>query len=151
MGDQLADLLGRNAVIEGALEMTFELLGTVQGDEGGAGYQAAVALGELRPFPHIAEENAFGELDEFGYRGAHLVAGGRRRGRFCGHEGLFPWIASRTWPVQTTAVGARAASPLRSPRASLIEAGKDGHCRCQPAICEVTDPHPAGVAPHSAP
>ena len=44
MSDQFADFIRRHAVVEGALEMPFELLGTVQCDQRRAGNKAAVAL-----------------------------------------------------------------------------------------------------------
>ena len=76
MGDQLADLLGRDTVVERTLEVALELLGAVERNEGRAGDQAAVALRQLRPLPDIAVDNLLGEVDELGDGGANLVAGG---------------------------------------------------------------------------
>ena len=46
MGDQLADLLARHAVGEGALEVPRELVAAIHGDEGRDGDEAPVALGQ---------------------------------------------------------------------------------------------------------
>ena len=89
MGDQFADLFRRNAVVERALEMALELLGAVERNQCRARDEAAVALGESRPLPHVAEQYFFRQVDELGYGSAHLVAGGRWRGRFGGHEHFF--------------------------------------------------------------
>ena len=44
--------------------MTAELFETAGGDQACDSDQAAVALGEICPFPDIAEENVVGEFDE---------------------------------------------------------------------------------------
>ena len=87
--DQLADLLGRYPVVERALDMALELLRAVEHDERRARDQAAVALGQLGPLPHIAVDDLLRQVDELGDSGAHLVAGGGRRGRFDGHGRTF--------------------------------------------------------------
>ena len=46
--------------------MAAQLVGVPAGDEGGDDYEAAVARGQLRPGPYVAEEHLVGELDEFG-------------------------------------------------------------------------------------
>ena len=60
MGDDFDDLVLGHAIAEGALEMAAQLLGAVERDERGDGDEAAVALGEARALPDIAEEDLFG-------------------------------------------------------------------------------------------
>src|SRR4029453_1409289 len=76
--DDLADLLARDAVPERPLDVALELVAAIHCREGGHGDEAAVALGQLRPLPHVAEEHALRELDELGDDGAYFLASGRR-------------------------------------------------------------------------
>src|SRR5579863_4925022 len=59
-----AELVLGNAVAQRAFEMTPQLIGPLQRDERRAGYQAAVALGELGTFPDVAEKHLFSEINQ---------------------------------------------------------------------------------------
>src|ERR1041384_1952662 len=62
MRDQLDDLLARHTVVERAPDVAADLVGTVERGERGDGDEAAVALGEPRALPHVAEHDLVGEL-----------------------------------------------------------------------------------------
>src|SRR5579863_1331547 len=64
MRDEFAELVLGNAVAQRAFEMTPQLIGPLQRDERRAGYQAAVALGELGTFPDVAEKHLFSEINQ---------------------------------------------------------------------------------------
>jgi hypothetical protein len=55
--------------------MEAELIGTLHGDQGGAGDQAAVAFALLGAPPDVTEKNFLGEIDQFGYSGANSFGG----------------------------------------------------------------------------
>ena len=56
MGDQLDDLVLLDAIVDGADPVAAQLLGAVQRHQGGDSDQAAVALGQARALPDIAEQ-----------------------------------------------------------------------------------------------
>src|SRR5207237_8468736 len=59
MGDDLADLLLGDAVVEGTIEMADQLPLAAERDQGGDDDQAAVALLEAGALPDLAEEPFF--------------------------------------------------------------------------------------------
>src|SRR5262249_60784269 len=77
VGDDLADLLARDAVVQRAFEMPRQLVGAVHGDERRDGDEAPVALGESRPLPDVAEEHLLAEVDELRRDPADHATGGR--------------------------------------------------------------------------
>src|ERR1044072_6995576 len=78
MRDQLVDLLARIPVAERAPDVAVDLVGTVERGERGDGDEAAVALGEPRALPHVAEHDLVGELAQLRKDVADLPDGGRR-------------------------------------------------------------------------
>ena len=62
MGNQLDEFIFRDPIFQRAPEVEAQLLGAIEGNEGGDGDQAPVALGEAGPFPDIAKENLLGEF-----------------------------------------------------------------------------------------
>jgi hypothetical protein len=56
MGDQFAQFVFGDAVVERALEMAAKLIGPLQCHQRGTGDEATVALGESRTFPDVAEQ-----------------------------------------------------------------------------------------------
>src|SRR5947209_74406 len=83
MRDELDQLLALHAVVESAPEMTAQLIGPIERDERRHGDQAAVALSEARPFPHVAEHHLVGELAELRKNIPDLADSGRQR--TCSH------------------------------------------------------------------
>src|SRR5215831_4682713 len=77
MGDHFTELVLGEAVIERALEMADELLFAAECDQGRAGDQAAVALGESRALPDFAEQHPLAEIDQSRHDIADLLAGRR--------------------------------------------------------------------------
>src|SRR3954453_16905637 len=57
--------------------MGAELIGAVERNERAHGDEAAVALGELRPLPNVAEQHVIGQLGELGRDVAHQLLGTR--------------------------------------------------------------------------
>ena len=62
MGDDLDELVVGDAVVDGAAEVAGELLGAVEGDEGGDGDEGAVTLGQPGAFPDVADAGAIGSI-----------------------------------------------------------------------------------------
>src|SRR5215470_14500809 len=85
VGDQLNDLVSGDPVMERAPEMTPQLLAAIERHQRRNGDEAAVTLGESRPFPDITEEHLLREIDELRSDGAYLVARGGRGCRCCRH------------------------------------------------------------------
>src|SRR3989304_2319780 len=79
--DQLRYLLARHAVIQRPGDVTAQLLAPIEGGEDGHRDHAAVALGELRPLPDVAEEDAVPQLGEL--RHDFVGIGSRLRGHAC--------------------------------------------------------------------
>src|SRR5262249_36054892 len=83
--DELADLVLGDAIGEGAVEMALELLRPVHRGQRGDGDQAAVALREAGPLPHVAEQDLLRQIDELRDDSANGLA--RRVGGLrCGHD-----------------------------------------------------------------
>src|SRR6516162_4751025 len=78
MGDDLAELVLAQAVVERPPQMTHELAFAAERNQGRAGDQAAVALGETGPLPDLAEQHPRAELDQARNDVADLLASGRR-------------------------------------------------------------------------
>ena len=66
MRNQLDEFVLRYPIFQRTWEMKAELLGAIQGNQCRDGDQAAVALGEARPFPYIAEQNLLGKFRKLG-------------------------------------------------------------------------------------
>src|SRR6185437_4245633 len=90
MGNQLAELFLRHAVVQRAPEMALELLRPIRRDEHRAGNQAAVALRKFGTLPDVAEQHFFRRLDQLGNGSADAVASFAR-----GCLGHF--VLSRVW------------------------------------------------------
>src|SRR5215469_15912068 len=78
MGDHLAELFLRQAVVERTAQMTDELLLATECNQGSANDQAAVTLGETGTLPDLAEQNPFAEINQAWNDVADLLASGRR-------------------------------------------------------------------------
>src|SRR5689334_8505319 len=78
MGDQLDDLLGLDPVVERAVQVAAQLVRPAKRRQRGDSDEAAIAPGELRPLPDVAEDHLVGELRELGKQLADLVDGGMR-------------------------------------------------------------------------
>jgi hypothetical protein len=88
MSDDLADLLLGDAIVEGAVDVSGQLLVPVERGEHGDRDQAAVALGKAGAFPDVAEEPVVGGLAELGEVAGPV--GGRAR---VGHrQVLLVWV-----------------------------------------------------------
>src|SRR5689334_8490852 len=85
MRDDLEQLLLGHAVVERALEMADLLLGAIERDQGGAGDQAAVALGKALALPDVAEQHVVREVDQLGRELPQRLARSRRISRWFGH------------------------------------------------------------------
>src|SRR5215470_3823756 len=68
--DRLADLIAGDAVAERALEVAGELVAASQREQRRDGDEAAVALAEAGPFPDVAVEDFFAQLDQLRRDGA---------------------------------------------------------------------------------
>src|SRR5262252_1635787 len=77
MGDHFAELVLAETVIQRPLQVACELPFTAERDEGRAGNQAAVALGESRTLPDFAEQHPLAEIDQPRHDIADLLAGRR--------------------------------------------------------------------------
>src|ERR1700746_3895239 len=75
MGDDFAELVFAETVVERPLQMADELFFATERDQGRAGNQAAVALGEAGAFPNLAEQNSLAEIDQPRNDIANLLAG----------------------------------------------------------------------------
>jgi hypothetical protein len=62
----LSDLLLDGAVLLGVVEVEVQLFGVTAGEKCGDADRAAVALGELRPLPHLVEQHRVGVVGEPG-------------------------------------------------------------------------------------
>src|SRR5262245_4821073 len=86
VGDDLADLLARHPVGQGALDMALQLIAPGHRRARGHGDEAAVAPGKAGPLPHVAVEHLLAQLDELRHHRAHFVSRrGRDRGCWRGH------------------------------------------------------------------
>jgi hypothetical protein len=65
VADGLAELLGGDAIIEGPIEVTRQLLVAVAGYEGGDGDEAPVAGTHLGALPDVTEEDIPAQFGEF--------------------------------------------------------------------------------------
>src|SRR6516162_3457823 len=90
MRDDFTDLILGDAIVERALQMADQLLFAAKRDQGRAGDQAAVPLGQLRALPNIPEQDLFAEVDQLWNDVADLVAGGG--GLRLRHGFLLYWI-----------------------------------------------------------
>src|SRR5579875_1347414 len=109
MGDDLADLALGDAVVERPLQMADKLPLAAERDQGCAGDQAAVALGQPRAFPDLAEQDPLAEVDQTRHHVADRLAGGR---------GLRLRHPFSPFPCRTVAAAATVARrlPPRPPR-----------------------------------
>src|SRR3989442_1731049 len=71
-------LAARHPVGERALDVTLELIGSIERGEGGDGDETAVALGQSRALPDVGVEHLLAQLDELGDDPAHFVSGAGR-------------------------------------------------------------------------
>src|SRR5215831_10522724 len=78
MGDDFAEFVPGEAVVERSLQMADQLLFAAEGDQCRTGDQAAVTLRQTRPFPDFAEQHPFAEVDQPRDDIADLLAGRRR-------------------------------------------------------------------------
>ncbi len=65
MGDEFAQLVLGHAVFQCTLQMNPKLIGPLQCDQGRASDQAAVTLRKSWTVPYVAEQDFFGEIDQF--------------------------------------------------------------------------------------
>ena len=68
--------------LQGTLQVAAQFVGSVERHQSGHGDEAAVALGQLRPLPHVAEQHRVAQLTQLG---DELVHGGRAE--VVGHGG----------------------------------------------------------------
>ena len=73
--DRLDELDLGHAVLPRQCEMGAKLVGTVQRDQGADGDEAAIALGETRPLPDVAEQHVVGEFRHLRRDVAHQLLG----------------------------------------------------------------------------
>src|SRR5215469_12953465 len=78
MGDDLAEFVLGQAVIERPVQMPNKLSFAAERDQGCAGDQAAVTLGKAGPLPDLAKEDPFTEVDQPGNDIADLITSRRR-------------------------------------------------------------------------
>jgi hypothetical protein len=64
MGDNLGDLILRDAIIQRAAEMAPQLLRAVGRDQGSKDDQAAVTLAQFRALPDVAVNDLVRKIDE---------------------------------------------------------------------------------------
>ena len=89
MGDRFDQFLLRQAVLPREGQMGSKLVRSVHGDQRAYRDEGAVALGELRTLPRVAEQHRVGQLGEFRrdipHQGlsARLHSGARRRRARC--------------------------------------------------------------------
>src|SRR6516225_3871415 len=76
MGDNFAELILAEPIVERPLQMANELFLAAERDQGRAGNQAAVALRKAWTLPDFAEQHPFAEVDQPGNDIANLLAGG---------------------------------------------------------------------------
>ena len=65
MRDKLNQFILGHAIVDGAGEMTALLFGAIERHQGSTRNETAVALGETRPFPDVAEQDVLGKVDKF--------------------------------------------------------------------------------------
>ena len=64
MRDKLNQFILGHAIVDGPGEMTALLFGAIERHQCGTRDEAAVALGETRPFPDVAKQDVLGEVDK---------------------------------------------------------------------------------------
>src|SRR5712691_10210267 len=74
VGDEFAQFVPGHTVFECTLQMNPELIGPLQGNQGGTGDKTAVAFGEPWPLPYVAEQNLFSEIDQLGHYRTNSLA-----------------------------------------------------------------------------
>src|SRR5438094_251055 len=125
VGDRLGQFLLAQPVLQRQLEVVAELLDAVQGGQRGDGDQAAISRGQARAFPHVAEQDVVGQLDELGGDAGQALRGGLLRHVVTPCAGSAAEIAEglagfRRQPDLPERLHlsdlARAAKPSRSPR-----------------------------------
>src|SRR3984893_14322644 len=96
VGDDLAEFVLGETIIERPLQMADELLFAAEGDQGSADDQTAVALGEAGPLPNFAKQHPLAEIDQARDDVADLFASRRRLRSSHGCPPLFgPAVAIR--------------------------------------------------------
>ena len=75
MGDDFAEFVLGEAIVESPLQMADQLLFAAERDQGRAGDQTTVALRKTRTFPDFAEQHPFAEVDQARHDVANLLAG----------------------------------------------------------------------------